>query len=71
MPNTFLRLYLNSELISLVVRLMVFPRKDAIYMVPRPLKKLGDNFILHCVHNCGLGVVRWMGFGGLLGMIGF
>ena len=36
-------MYLNSEPISLVLRVMDLPRKDAIYMVPRPLQKLGGD----------------------------
>ena len=36
-PNTFPRSYLNSKPISLVVRSMVLPQMDAIYMVPRSL----------------------------------
>ena len=43
MPNTFPRTYLNSEPISLVVRSMVLPQKDVIFMIPRPLQKLGDD----------------------------
>ena len=42
-PNTFPRPYHNFEPIPLVVRSMVLPRNDAIYMVPRPLQKLGGN----------------------------
>ena len=38
MPNTFPRMYLNFELISLVVISMVLPQKDAIFIVPRPLQ---------------------------------
>ena len=57
-PNTFLRPYLNFESISLVVRSMVLPRKDAIFMVPRPLQKLGGDSPL-CPHlacsNCRYG----------------
>ena len=31
---------------------MVLPRKDTIYMVPRPLQKLGGEFdIFRCVHT--------------------
>ena len=41
--NTFPRLYLNSKLISLIVRSMVIPQKNAIYIIPRPLQKLGDD----------------------------
>jgi len=37
-PNTFPRTYLNSELIYLVVRSVVLPWKDTIFMVPRPLQ---------------------------------
>ena len=43
MLNTFPKTYLNSEPIPLVVRSMVLPRNDAIFMVLRPLKKLGDD----------------------------
>ena len=43
MLNTFPRTYLNSEPISLVVRSMVLPQNDAIFMVPRPLQKLGGD----------------------------
>ena len=51
-PNTFPRTYLNSKLISLVVRSMVLPWEVAIYMVPRPLQKLrGNSNIFCCVHN--------------------
>ena len=46
MSKTFPRPYLNSEPISLAVRSKVLPRKDAIYIVPRPLQKLGDDFPL-------------------------
>ena len=49
-PNTFLRSYFNSETISLIVRLMVLSQDDAIYMVPRPLQKLGGNSPC-CVHS--------------------
>ena len=41
--NTFPRTYLNSEPISLVLRSMILPQKDAIFMVPRPFQKLGGN----------------------------
>ena len=41
--NTFPRPYLNSKLISLIVRSMVIPQKNAIYLVPKPLQKLGGN----------------------------
>ena len=44
--NTFPRLYLNSKLISLIVRSMVIPQKNAIYLVPKPLQKLGGNSLL-------------------------
>ena len=51
-PNTFPRTYLNSKLISLVVRSMVLPWEVAIYMVLRPLQKLrGNSNIFCCVHN--------------------
>ena len=36
-------MYLNSEPISLVVRLMVLPWNDATLMVLRPLQKLCDD----------------------------
>ena len=49
-PNTFLRSYPNSEPISLVVRSMVLYREDAIYMVPRPLQKLGGDSHPLCPH---------------------
>ena len=50
MPNTFPRMYLNSESISLVVILIVLPLKDAIFIVPRPLQKLGgDSFVVSTV----------------------
>ena len=42
-PNSFLKLYRNFEPISLVVRSMVIPWEDAIYMVPRRLQKLDGN----------------------------
>ena len=48
-PNTFLRMYLNSKPISLVVRSKVLVREDVIYMVPRRLKKLGGDS--PCVHT--------------------
>ena len=38
MPNTLPRMYLNSKPIYLVVRSMVLPRKDIIFIVPRPLQ---------------------------------
>ena len=44
--NTFPRPYLNSKLISLIVRSMVIPQKNAIYLVPKPLQKLGGNSLL-------------------------
>ena len=51
--NTFLRTYLNSEPISLIVRSIVLPRENAIYTVPRPLQKLGDDSnTFPCVHRC-------------------
>ena len=49
-PNTFPRMYLNSEPISLVVRLMVIPWKDATLMVLRPLQKLcGDSSVMSTI----------------------
>ena len=57
-PNTFLRLYLNFEPISLVVRSMVLPREDAIYMVPRPLQKLGGDILL-CPHHAYTMNMHW------------
>ena len=50
MPNTFPRSYLNFEPISLVVKSMVIPQENAMYMVPRPLQKLGGNSPL-CPHG--------------------
>ena len=50
-PNTFPRMYLNSGPISLVVRSMVLPQENAIYMVPRPWQKLGGDSNFCCVHN--------------------
>ena len=50
MPNTFPRAYLNSKPIFLVVRSMVLPQEDAIYMVLRSLQKLGGNSD-PCVHS--------------------
>ena len=49
--NTFPRPYLNFEPISLVVRSMVLPWEDAIYMVPRPLQKLSGDSHFRCVHK--------------------
>ena len=43
-------MYLNSEPISLVVRLMVIPWKDATLMVLRPLQKLcGDSSVMSTI----------------------
>ena len=45
-PNIFPRTYLNFKPISLVVRSMVLPQMDAMFMVPRSLQKLGgDSFV--------------------------
>ena len=46
MLNTFPRPYFNSEPISLVVRSIVLPREDAIYIVPKPLQKLSGELPL-------------------------
>ena len=51
MPNTFPRVYLNFKPISLIVRSKILPRRDAIYIVPRPLQKLGGNSQTPCVHS--------------------
>ena len=55
MPNTFPRTYLNSKLISLVIRSMVLPRKDAIFMIPRPLQKLGGDSSVVSIRGTKIG----------------
>ena len=50
-PNTFLKPYLNSEPISCSKIKNVLPRENTIYMVPRPLQKLGGNSLL-CSQGC-------------------
>ena len=42
-PNTFLRPYINYKHIPLVVKSIVLPWEDTIYILPRPLQKLGGD----------------------------
>ena len=59
-PNTFPKAYLNTKPISLVVRSMVLPREDTIFMVPRPLQKLGGNSNSYAL--CPQVSLRWLPF---------
>ena len=56
-PNTFPRAFLNTKPISMIVRSMVFPQEEAIYMVPRPLQKLGSDSPLASTVVTPLGIM--------------